>query len=47
MKVIKLYLLLPSGKEVVAVYDEIIDKCDSSTIMIDCSTIDIKKYYTK
>lgn len=34
--------MLPSGKEVIAVYDEIIDKCDSSTIMIDCSTIDIK-----
>ena len=37
-----IFTMLPSGKEVIAVYDEIIDKCDSSTIMIDCSTIDIK-----
>ena len=37
-----IFTMLPSGKEVIAVYDEIIDKCESSTIMIDCSTIDIK-----
>ena len=37
-----IFTMLPSGKEVIAVYNEIIDKCDSSTIMIDCSTIDIK-----
>ena len=37
-----IFTMLPSGKEVIAVYNEIIDKCDSSTIMVDCSTIDIK-----
>ena len=37
-----IFTMLPSGKEVIAVYNEIIDKFDSSTIMIDCSTIDIK-----
>ena len=40
-----IFTMLPSGKEVIAVYDEIIDKCESSTIMIDCSTIDIKSTY--
>ena len=37
-----IFTMLPSGKEVIAVYNDIINKCDSSTIMIDCSTIDIK-----
>ena len=37
-----IFTMLPSGKEVIAVYDEIIDKCKSSTIMIDCSTIDVE-----
>ena len=37
-----IFTMLPSGKEVIAVYNEIIDKCDSSTIVVDCSTIDIK-----
>lgn len=37
-----IFTMLPTGKEVSSVYDEIIRKCKSSTIMVDCSTIDIK-----
>ena len=41
-----LFTMLPSGKEVSAVYNEIVAKSISSRIMIDCSTIDIKSTHS-
>jgi len=37
-----IFTMLPAGKEVSSVYNEIVTKCKSSTVMVDCSTIDIK-----
>ncbi len=36
-----IFTMLPSGKEVKNVYNEIVTKCQRSTIIVDCSTIDI------
>ncbi|MFL2801539.1 MAG: 3-hydroxyisobutyrate dehydrogenase [Paracoccaceae bacterium] len=36
-----IFTMLPSGNEVSKVYNEIVTKCESSTVMVDCSTIDI------
>ena len=41
-----IFTMLPNGKEVSAVYNEIIAKSISSRIMIDCSTIDIKSTHS-
>ena len=41
-----IFTMLPSGKEVSAVYNEIVTKSISSRIMIDCSTIDIKSTHS-
>ena len=41
-----IFTMLPSGKEVSAVYNEIVAKSISSRIMIDCSTIDIKSTHS-
>ena len=40
-----IFTMLPSGKEVSAVYNEIVESI-SSRIMIDCSTIDIKSTHS-
>ena len=41
-----IFTMLPSGEEVCSVYNKIIGKCLSSTILVDCSTIDIKSAHS-
>ena len=34
--------MLPSGREVADVHEKVIPECSKGTVMVDCSTVDIK-----